>query len=59
MADQLKKLAGDPKRLTIAEKINEYNKCNRAVATLCNHKRTVGAGHEDQMNKLKERVSRI
>jgi DNA topoisomerase-1 len=38
------------------EKIKLYNDCNREVAILCNHKRTVGAGHEAQMEKLGDRI---
>ncbi|KAI4868715.1 hypothetical protein F4820DRAFT_409432 [Hypoxylon rubiginosum] len=41
---------------TTAEKIKLYNDCNREVAILCNHKRTVGAGHEAQMEKLGDRI---
>jgi DNA topoisomerase-1 len=42
--------------IPIAEKIKLYNDCNREVAILCNHKRTVGAGHEAQMEKLGDRI---
>lgn len=42
---------------TIPEKIKLYNDCNRQVAILCNHKRTVGASHEAQMEKMGDRVS--
>jgi len=41
---------------TIQEKIKLYNDCNRKVAILCNHKRTVGASHEAQMGKLTDRI---
>ncbi|KAI0187455.1 eukaryotic DNA topoisomerase I [Xylaria flabelliformis] len=41
---------------TMAEKIKLYNDCNREVAILCNHKRTVGASHETQMGKLADRI---
>ncbi|KAI0817705.1 eukaryotic DNA topoisomerase I [Xylaria sp. FL0064] len=41
---------------TVAEKIKLYNDCNREVAILCNHKRTVGASHEAQMEKLADRI---
>ncbi|KAI2613975.1 uncharacterized protein GGS25DRAFT_469870, partial [Hypoxylon fragiforme] len=41
---------------TMAEKIKLYNDCNREVAILCNHKRTVGASHEAQMEKLVDRI---
>ncbi len=40
----------------VAEKIKDYNDANRKVAILCNHKRTVAAGHEGQMEKLSDRV---
>ena len=47
----------DPKKsLSVAEKIKLYNDCNREVAVLCNHKRTVGTGHEAQMEKLGDRI---
>lgn len=52
----LRKLEVD-KHKTIAEKVNVYNAANREVAILCNHKRTVGASHEAQMEKLGDRVS--
>ncbi|KAF4994166.1 hypothetical protein FGRMN_5940 [Fusarium graminum] len=57
MSELLKKLASDPRsRGTAAEKVKLYNDCNREVAILCNHKRTVGAGHEQQMAKLGDRI---
>jgi DNA topoisomerase-1 len=40
----------------IAEKVKLYNDCNREVAILCNHKRTVGASHEQQMEKLGDKI---
>jgi DNA topoisomerase-1 len=43
--------------ISMQEKVKLYNDCNRKVAILCNHKRTVGAGHEAQMEKMGERVS--
>lgn len=41
---------------TIPEKIKDYNDANRKVAILCNHKRTVTAGHAGQMEKLGDRL---
>lgn len=41
---------------TVAEKVKAYNDANRKVAILCNHKRTVGAAHANQMEKLSERI---
>src|SRR5688572_18731963 len=41
---------------SVSEKIKLYNDCNREVAILCNHKRTVGAGHEAQMEKMGDRI---
>lgn len=40
----------------VAEKVKTYNDANRKVAILCNHKRTVTAGHAGQMEKLSERI---
>ncbi|KAK4226950.1 DNA topoisomerase 1 [Podospora fimiseda] len=42
--------------VNLAEKIKLYNDCNREVAILCNHKRSVGAGHEATMEKLADRL---
>ena len=36
--------------------MKDYNDANRKVAILCNHKRTVAAGHEAQMEKMEERI---
>ena len=53
MSTLLDKLKDDPRsKGTIAEKIKLYNDCNREVAILCNHKRTVTAAHESGMQKL-------
>ncbi|KAJ5084872.1 DNA topoisomerase 1 [Penicillium alfredii] len=41
---------------TVAEKVKAYNDANRKVAILCNHKRTVTAGHANQMEKMSERI---
>ncbi|KAJ5086086.1 DNA topoisomerase 1 [Penicillium argentinense] len=41
---------------TIPEKVKTYNDANRKVAILCNHKRTVTAGHASQMEKMSERI---
>ncbi|KAJ5601108.1 hypothetical protein N7510_010642 [Penicillium lagena] len=41
---------------SIPEKVKAYNDANRRVAILCNHKRTVTAGHANQMEKLGERI---
>ncbi|EEP81831.1 DNA topoisomerase I [Uncinocarpus reesii 1704] len=41
---------------TVHEKVKQYNDANRKVAILCNHKRTVAAGHANQMEKLSERI---
>ncbi|KAL6715797.1 DNA topoisomerase 1 [Lecanora helva] len=53
MADLLRnmKLKG-----TVAEKVVDYNEANRKVAILCNHKRTVAATHETQIEKMDERI---
>lgn len=55
MSTLLKELSDNG--LSIQEKVKLYNDCNRKVAILCNHKRTVGASHEAQMEKMGDRVS--
>ena len=54
MSELLKELKVEDR--TLAEKVKLYNDCNRKVAILCNHKRTVGANHETQMEKLGDRI---
>lgn len=44
------------KNISDPEKVKIYNDCNRQVAILCNHKRSVGAGHDAQMKKLGDRI---
>lgn len=58
MSTLLTELKND-KNMSIQEKVKLYNDCNRKVAILCNHKRTVGAGHEAQMEKMSDTVSRF
>ena len=41
---------------TVAAKIKDYNDANRKVAILCNHKRTIAAGHGAQMEKMSDRI---
>ena len=41
---------------SIPEKVKDYNDANREVAILCNHKRTVLASHDTQMEKLGDRI---
>lgn len=44
---------------TIQEKVKDYNDANRKVAILCNHKRTITAGHNAQMEKLGDRIKGV
>lgn len=53
MSDLLQKLEVSG---TIPEKVVRYNDANRRVAILCNHKRTVAAGHEGAMEKMSDRL---
>lgn len=41
---------------THAEKVVDYNEANRKVAILCNHKRTVAATHDTQIEKMDDRI---
>jgi DNA topoisomerase-1 len=42
---------------TIPEKVKKYNDANREVAVLCNHKRTVAAGHAGSIEKMQDRIN--
>jgi len=42
---------------SIPDKVKDYNDANREVAILCNHKRTVGASHATQMEKMEEKIN--
>jgi DNA topoisomerase-1 len=56
MAQLFKKIDPNTKKMTAQEKVKVYNECNKEVAVLCNHKRTVGAAHEAQMEKMGDRI---
>jgi DNA topoisomerase-1 len=42
---------------SIPEKIKAYNDANRKVAILCNHKRTVAAGHAGSIEKMEDKIN--
>jgi DNA topoisomerase-1 len=42
---------------TIPEKVKAYNDANRKVAILCNHKRTVAAGHAGSIEKMEDKIN--
>ncbi|XP_050542424.1 DNA topoisomerase I, mitochondrial isoform X2 [Daktulosphaira vitifoliae] len=54
LQQQLDKLT-DP-NVSVAEKILQYNRANRAVAILCNHQRAIPKTHEKSMGNLKEKI---
>jgi len=58
MQQELKKLETNKIALhgTPVQKAQLYNAANRTVAILCNHKRSVGAAHETQMQKLADKL---
>ena len=41
---------------TVREKIAAYNKANRQVAILCNHQHSVSKDHDNQINRIDNRV---
>ncbi|KAF7288698.1 DNA topoisomerase I [Mycena chlorophos] len=41
---------------TLQEKLNAYNKANREVAILCNHRRTAPKTHEQSMEKVADKL---
>ncbi|KAF7321369.1 DNA topoisomerase I [Mycena kentingensis (nom. inval.)] len=44
------------KDASLQEKLNAYNKANREVALLCNHKRAVPKTHEQSMEKVQDKL---
>ncbi|KAJ7680364.1 DNA topoisomerase I [Mycena polygramma] len=40
---------------TLQEKLNAYNKANREVAILCNHRRTAPKTHEQSLEKVRDK----
>ena len=49
----------DPDRDTVDAKIKFYNDCNRKVAVLCNHQKSVSKNHDDQMAKMNETLEEL
>lgn len=45
-----------PNEGSVAEKLLKYNAANRTVAILCNHQRTVTAGHAKSVAKSSDRI---
>ncbi|KAJ7072288.1 DNA topoisomerase I [Mycena amicta] len=41
---------------TLQEKLNAYNKANREVAILCNHRRAAPKTHEQSMEKVRDKL---
>ncbi|XP_065205086.1 DNA topoisomerase 1-like [Planococcus citri] len=41
---------------SVAEKLLQYNRANRAVAVLCNHQRSIPKTHEKSMDNLKQKI---
>lgn len=41
----------------MAEKVLTYNQANRAVAVLCNHRKTVSKNFGDQMDRMDEKIT--
>ena len=54
MSNLLKDMKADG---TIPEKVKAYNDANRKVAILCNHKRTVAAGHAGSIEKMEDKIN--
>nr|POE54113.1 dna topoisomerase 1 [Quercus suber] len=56
MANLLRDMKSDG---SILERVKDYNDANRKVAILCNHKRTVAAGHAAQMEKMEDKINAL
>ncbi|KAI8332647.1 hypothetical protein BC941DRAFT_436201 [Chlamydoabsidia padenii] len=44
---------------SVADKILSFNRANREVAVLCNHQRAVSKTHEQQMDKIADKIRAI
>ena len=53
---ELAKMPDSLKNASTNEKVAFYNKCNREVAILCNHKKTVAKTFEESMAKIDSKV---
>jgi len=47
------------KKLTVAEKVVEYNNANRTVAILCNHQRSASKAQETQLENIGEKIATL
>lgn len=54
-----RELEGTPEDGTVEEKVAFYNRANKQVALLCNHKRTVPAKFADGLKKLDDEIASI
>lgn len=43
---------------SVADKVLAYNRANRRVAILCNHKKTVSKTHDAAMEKVNDKARR-
>ena len=46
-------------KMSLDQKVADYNRANKDVAVLCNHQRSVPAAHGSQMEKMKGRLGDI
>ncbi|EFN52427.1 hypothetical protein CHLNCDRAFT_36846 [Chlorella variabilis] len=44
---------------TVEGRVADYNRANKEVAILCNHQRSVPKAHENQMEKLQEKLDAV
>lgn len=51
-----KELEGTPADGTVEEKVAYYNRANKQVAILCNHKRSVPPKHQESMQNLNKKL---
>ena len=53
---ELNKCNLNPDRDNVDSKVKFYDDCNRKVAILCNHQKSVSKGHEAQIQKMGEKL---
>eukprot|EP01099_Mayorella_cantabrigiensis_P003862 TRINITY_DN2901_c0_g1_i1.p1 TRINITY_DN2901_c0_g1~~TRINITY_DN2901_c0_g1_i1.p1 ORF type:complete len:354 (+),score=80.30 TRINITY_DN2901_c0_g1_i1:1787-2848(+) len=56
---ELKNMPPNFEGKSVEEKLLFYNRCNREVAILCNHQRSLPKKHNEQMGKIDEKLTEL
>jgi DNA topoisomerase-1 len=59
LQQELSKGEIDAEKDSVDAKLKFYNDCNRKVAVLCNHQKSVSKNHDEQMAKINETIDEM